>query len=138
MNAPPDLPADSLAARWWEATRERRLELQRCRGCGNVQHYPRPLCVRCHRQDLEIVAAGGGGTVYSFTEVHRSADPDADLPYVIALVRLDEGPVLLSRIVGAEPETLRCDAPVTVGFQPLPDGRALPVFTLRREPWTSR
>jgi len=132
VTAPPALPDGSLAAAWWEATRERRLELQRCRSCGNTQHYPRPLCVRCHSDQLDTVAAVGGGTIYSFTAVHRSADPAAALPYVIALVRLQEGPVVLSRIVEADADALRCDLPVALGWEPLPDGRALPVFTTVR------
>jgi uncharacterized OB-fold protein len=124
------LPAEHpVTAPWWEATRDRRLLVQHCRDCGNHQHYPRPVCVACGGEDLEFVPASGAGTVYSFTVVHRAPHPAFAAPYVVALVRLAEGPVLLTRLVGAPVEALACDQPVRVGWDPLPDGRHLPVFT---------
>ena len=123
-----ELDADSDA--WWEATRERRLLVQRCERCGHHQHYPRMLCVACGRTDLSFVEASGKGTVYSFTVVDRPPSADFVPPYVIALVRLAEGPVLLTRIVDCEPALVACDLPVEVRWQRLEDGRHLPVFTL--------
>jgi uncharacterized protein len=123
----PPITPDTKA--WWEATRDRRLVVQRCRHCGHHQHYPRDLCTACAGADLELVPAGGRGTVYSFTVVHRAPGPPFDPPYVVALVRLDEGPQVLTNIVGCEPSEVRCDQPVTVSWEPLDDGRHLPVFT---------
>lgn len=115
-------------APWWEATRRRRLLLQRCERCGHLQHYPRPLCLSCGGTELGWSEAGGHARVWSVTVVHRPARPDLAVPYVIALVRLEEGPVLLSRIVGPGATEVRCDEAVELDFAPLPDGRALPVF----------
>ena len=122
-----ELDADSEA--WWEATRERRLLVQRCERCGQHQHYPRMLCLACGRTDLSFVEASGKGTVYSFTIVHRPPSASFVPPYVIALVRLAESPLLLTRIVDCEPELVACDLPVEVRWQRLEDGRHLPVFT---------
>ena len=121
---------DADSEGWWEATRERRLVVQRCDRCGHRQHYQRMLCVACGRTHLSFVEASGKGTVYSFTVVYRSPSAAFTPPYVIALVRLAEGPLLLTRIVDCESALVACDLPVELRWQRLEDGRHLPVFTL--------
>jgi uncharacterized OB-fold protein len=118
------------AAAWWDATRASRLLVQRCLGCGHHQLYPRAICTACHRTALELVPASGEGTVYSHTTVHRPA-AGFEAPYVVAIVRLAEGPRLLTNITGCAPEAVHCEMPVSVAWEPLPDGRRLPVFTPR-------
>lgn len=86
------------------------MTIQRCRACGRHQHYPRLLCTACHATDLETVEASGLGSLWSFTVIHRSPRPDMAAPYTVALVRLDEGPVVLTHLVDT-PEP-RCDMPV--------------------------
>jgi uncharacterized OB-fold protein len=125
-NALPEVNSDTKA--WWEATREKRLVLQRCRTCTSYQHYPRFLCTRCASIDLELVPAAGTGRVYSFTVVHRAPSPGFVPPYVVALVRVEEGPVLLTNVVDCGPDQVRCDMPVEISWRPLADGRNLPVF----------
>lgn len=126
-------PQDELTAPWWDGTRERRLLLQRCGACGEVQHHPRHLCLSCGATDaLGWVESDGAGTVDTFTVVHRAPRPGLEAPYVVARVRLDDGPVLLAWVVGADgalPE-VRIDDTVTLDWAPLDDGRALPVFRL--------
>jgi len=122
----PDM--DALAVEWWEATRERRLLVQLCASCGRHQHYPRTLCLACRGGDLTFAVAAGRATVQSFTTVHRAPSPDFTAPYVIALVRLEEGPLMLTRIVGADEAALACDMPVALEWEPLEDGRHLPVW----------
>ena len=119
---------DPVTAPWWDATRERQFVLQRCADCGSWQHYPRTLCVRCGSADVALAPASGLGTVDSFTVVHRSAEPAAVPPYVVARVRTTEGPVLLTHLVEDAAAHPRCDMPVQVAWRPLPDGRQLPVF----------
>ena len=125
----PISPPDSTTESWWNATKQGSLLVQRCRACAHVQHYPRTLCTKCASTDLEDIAATGRGMVYSFTVVHRSPHPAFEPPYAVALVRLDEGPVLVSNITGCAPEDVRCDMPVSVTWEDLPDGRRLPLFT---------
>lgn len=126
-DAEPPWVTDTTAP-WWEGTRECRLLLQRCGRCGHLQHYPRPLCLSCGGTELGWCEACGHARVWSVTVVHRPARAGLATPYVIALVRLEEGPVLLTRIVGPGATEVRCDEPVELDFAPLPDGRALPVF----------
>lgn len=115
-------------AEWWDATRERRLLIQRCTGCGNHQHYPRPLCTKCGSADLAWDEAAGSAVVYSCTTVHRAPVPVPATPYVVALVRLAEGPVLLTNIVGCDPDDVRCDLPVMLTWEAVEDGRNVPLF----------
>lgn len=126
-------PQDELTAPWWDGTRERRLLLQRCDACGEVQHHPRHVCLSCGATHaLGWVQSDGAGTVDTFTVVHRAPRPGLETPYVVARVRLDDGPVLLAWIVGdtgALPDPRIGDL-VRLDWSPLDDGRALPVFRL--------
>jgi uncharacterized OB-fold protein len=134
----PDVPApDEITAPWWEATREHRLLVQGCTACGSTQHPPRAVCIGCGATDsLTWRPATGRGSVDTFTIVHRAPRPDLDVPYVIARVRLDEGVVLLTRLVGRDPDDWTIDDRVAVDWLDLPDGRALPVFVVASDPQT--
>ena len=127
-DARPIAGPDDITEVWWDATKEDKLFIQRCRSCNHYQHYPRAVCTKCASTSLGFVESEGRGEVYSFTLVHRAPGPGFDPPYVVALVRLAEGPVVLSNIVGCEPDEVRCAMPVTVTWEPLPDGRKLPMF----------
>jgi uncharacterized OB-fold protein len=127
MTERPIAAADHCTQEWWDATRDGRFLLQRCAACGNRQHYPRNICVACGATDLAFDEATGRGTVYSHTTVRRPPHPAFTPPYIVALVRLEEGPVVLTNIVGLE--HVRCDMPVRVVWEDLPDGRKLPMFT---------
>jgi uncharacterized OB-fold protein len=118
-------PTDELTAGWWDATRARRLVVQHCSACGRLQHPPRPLCVGCLGGATDWFEVSGRATVDAWTTVARAPGPGFAPPYVVARVRLDEGPLLLTRLVGAD---LHCGQPVSVSWSPLPDGRHLPVF----------
>jgi uncharacterized OB-fold protein len=119
------IPSDPTTAPWWEATGERRLLLQRCAGCGAVQHPPGPVCRACGGVELGWSEASGQGTIDSYTVIARTIRDDLPAPYVVARVRLAEGPILLTHVVEGEPA---CDRPVTLDWRLLADGRALPVF----------
>ena len=119
---------DGLASTYWKAASEGRLLLQRCTGCGKHQHYARPLCVACGCRDLTWIASSGRGHVWSYTTVHRGPYDDLATPYVVALVRLQEGVVVLTHVVLVDPADVRCDMAVELTFQPLREGVQLPVF----------
>jgi hypothetical protein len=91
---------DPLTAPFWEAAARGVLVVQRCRVCGRHQFYPRPYCLACQSDEVAWVAASGRGTVYSMTTVHMEIAPEFPPPYVVAIVELDEGPRLLTNIVG--------------------------------------
>ena len=120
---------DPESAPHWAAANEGRLVVQRCARCGNHQLYPRPHCLRC-RGPVEWVEASGHGTVYSFTVIRQNFSRSFRhlIPYVVALVDLDEGPRLMTNMVGCEPEDLVIGMPVRVRFEPVSDDASLPMF----------
>jgi uncharacterized OB-fold protein len=129
------LPAPSpLSAPYWQAAREGRLVIQRCEACGHVQFYPRSLCTRCAGERLGWSACSGRGRVKSFTVIRRavSAAYEPDVPYVVALIELAEGPTLMSNVVGCPPEAVHIGAPVRVRFDAWTPEVTVPVFTLER------
>jgi hypothetical protein len=128
-DARPVAQPDAVTQPWWDATREGRLLIQRCAACGHHQHYPRNICTACGALGPAFVPSEGRGTVYSHTTVHRAPHPAFTPPYVVALVRLAEGPVLLTNLTGVEPDAVRCDMPVRLVWEDLADGRRLPMFT---------
>jgi uncharacterized OB-fold protein len=118
-------------APYWRALAQGVLLIQRCSDCGTVRHPPRPRCGNCASPAHSWESASGWGTVYSFTIVHHPANPElADsVPYVVALIELDEGPRLVSNVVGVDPERVTIDQRVKVHFEPVGDGMVLPLFT---------
>lgn len=122
----PAAPADDLSEAWWAAASGHRLTVETC-SCGHRQHPPRGVCTACSSTaSLAPGEVSGRATVDSYTVVHRAPRPDVDVPYVLARVRLAEGPVLLTRLVGGLDWTIG-DA-VSVAWADLGDGRALPYF----------
>lgn len=118
---------------FWEACRRGELRLQRCLPCGAWRHHPRPMCPGCHSLDYEWAPASGRGVVHTFTIVHRPTLPafEDQVPYNVAVVRLDEGPLMVSNLVDCVAEAIRIDLPVEVVFEPLTDTISLPKFRPR-------
>ena len=103
---------------FWEGTRAHELRLQRCRHCGKHIFYPRAACPFCLSERLEWVTAGGQGKIYSYTVVRRAMHPafQDDVPYVLAIVELDEGPRLTTNIVAAALDEVRVDMRVRAAY----------------------
>jgi uncharacterized OB-fold protein len=104
---------------FWDAAAEDRLVLPRCRACGTYVWYPRTFCPACRTFGVDWVPASGRGTVYSFTVSTRGRGPWAEhAPYVIAYVELDEGPRVMTNIVGVDPDSVRIGDAVMAAFEP--------------------
>jgi len=128
MEKPYPVP-DAETAPFWGAVAAGRLELQRCRSCHRHVFYPRSLCPHCGGADLEWVRVAGRGTVYSFTVVHRApAEFQAEVPYVVALVELEEGVRMLTRLRHVEAAEVRVGMQVEVSVEGEP---RLPYFRPR-------
>jgi uncharacterized protein len=119
---------------FWDGCAKGALRIQRCIACGHRQFPPGPVCVTCLNDDLEWITAAGRGTVASYTVVRWSPNPAyaADAPYVLALIALEEGPRMLTNIVGSPPDAVRIGAAVAVSFEQCAPGIALPKFRLVR------
>lgn len=133
MSAPVAKPLPVVqpwARPFWEAAREQRLVLQHCNACGRAIHYPRIACPHCGAEDLGWREASGRGTIYSYTVVESNAPSAfiAEMPFVVAVIRLEEGVQMLSNIVECDPAELVCDQPVEVVFEVLNEEFTLPKF----------
>lgn len=115
---------------FWDGTQAGELRLQRCTDCNQHFLYPRPSCPHCGSRKTEWVRSGGRGRLYSYVISHLAAPGwQGETPYVIAVVQLDEGPRMLSNLVGvpADPAALVLDMPLEVTFQSRGD-KTLPLF----------
>ena len=115
---------------FWEGCGRGELVLQRCRDCGVVQHRPRGLCVSCLSDAISHIVASGRGVVYSHTTTHQNGLPGfrEACPYVLAYVDLEEGPRLMTNVVGCAPEDVYIGMPVRVDFVVTGDGLGVPRF----------
>jgi uncharacterized OB-fold protein len=117
---------------FWEATAAGRLVLARCDDCGETIWYPRAICPTCRSTAISWVDASGRGEIYSFTVIRRGEGPYRDAsPYVLAYVELEEGPRIMTNIVGADDASLRVGQPVEVVFHDTGEGSALARFRPR-------
>jgi uncharacterized OB-fold protein len=116
---------------FWDAARRHELALPFCRPCGAFFYYPRAACPRCLSPDLAWKPVSGRGTLHTFTVVHRGQKGfPLSPPYVIAVVELEEGPRMMTNLVGIEPDpaALRIGMPVEVTFVDATADIALPHF----------
>jgi uncharacterized OB-fold protein len=131
-------PVGPDSAPFWAATRESRFLLQWCTACERAVFYPRAFCPHCAdgAGGLEWREASGRGTVYAAGVEHRPEAAGAAFssgqPFCVALIELDEGVRLVSNVVGCPPDEVRCGMAVVLTWEPLSDGRQLPLFTTAR------
>lgn len=91
----------ALTAPFWDAAHQGRLELQYCKQCDSYQYYPRKVCANCWNDDIEWKQCSGDGHVYSYSICNVPTMPSfkKDVPYVVAIVELEEGARMTSNIV---------------------------------------
>ena len=108
---------------WREVGSRYRLVGSKCGNCGRVQFPRRSFCPICHRFSIgkmEDMRFTGNGTVVSFSIVHQTIPSLEDLvPYVVAVVKLEEGIRVTSQIVGIDPGKVTMGMPVKVAFRKL-------------------
>lgn len=116
---------------FWDGAKAGNLRLQKCTECANVYFPPRPFCPACASRSVESFNASGKGTLHSYVINHRAAPGfEADAPYAIAVVMLDEGVKMMTSMVNIEqtPEALTLDMPVEVAFEAVSETISLPKF----------
>ena len=133
MSAMSERPIPAITAEmrpFYDAARRGELVVQRCRGCGALRFPARALCSDCLAVDAEWAPVTGRGEVYSFNVMHQIYHPGfaAEVPYAVVLVKLAEGPKLISNLVGIAPADIRIGMSVRVVFEPLNDEITLPKF----------
>ena len=132
VSKPVPHPTD-ISAPYWESLSKGVLTLQRCARCQKFRHYPRLLCDGCYSMDVHWVEASGRGEIHSWTVAHHAFHPSFvdDLPYVLAVVELEEGVRGLGRLRGVSPTEIRIGLKVQFTVERRADGLALPVFVRR-------
>ena len=123
------LPTPETQA-YWDACKEHRLLIQRCADCNEFQFYPRPRCTNCGSRNVNWVDASGSATLVSFSVISRAvskayADPNSS---ILALVKLREGPQMMSNIVDCDPADLAIGAALTVVFEDWTEKISIPKF----------
>jgi len=120
---------------FWDGARAHRLVVQQCSACGHLRYPIAAVCPQCLSDATEWTALSGCGTVFARAVYHRAfgANPVADVPYVLAIVQLEEGPRMISDIVDAGPEDVDVGTPVEVVFDLVSDDITVPRFCVRED-----
>src|SRR5437762_3529667 len=127
----PPIQQDSDSRPYWEGLAQGELRIQRCDACSRAVFYPRPFCPHCHEEKLSWIVATGKGTIYSYSVAHQAFGAFSDhVPFVVALVELEEGVRMMSRIIDAPREQIAIGKAVQVTFEKWGEDLTLPYFRL--------
>jgi len=126
---PPPM-ANSTTLPWWEAAAEHRLVVQRCTACEHTRHPPAPICPECRSMESDWKEVPGKGEVYTYTTVHRPVAGNMELPFLIAVIALEEsgGLRMISNLVDVSPEDVEIGMPVELVWEDMSDDLAMPRF----------
>jgi len=116
---------------FWDGCKAGELRLQRCADCDGGSYFPpRPFCPKCGSRKVEDYAASGRGVLWSYVINMRPRPDMGTETYAIAVVKLEEGPQMMTNIMGCPqtPEALQLDMPVKVTFAKQSDDISLPFF----------
>jgi len=114
---------------FWDAARRHELRLQCCKDCGHYRYPASPVCADCDSDAYEWQRVSGRGRILSWVVFHRCYFPSFadEMPYNVAMIALDEGPVMVSNVL-APNDTLRGNMPVEVVFEDATPEISIPKF----------
>ena len=115
---------------YWDAARDGKLLIRRCNACKRAYFYPRDFCPHCWSEDVAWEEASGRATLYTWSVVRRNDLPPwgERVPYIAAVVDLEEGPRMMTNVEGIEPEALAIGMPLVVDFRVETDDITAPIF----------
>ncbi len=120
-------------APFWQAAREGKFVLPNCPDCGNIWFPPYLYCPRCLSPKRVFKEASGRAEVWGFIEMAqpyvKSFAPE--LPYIVALVQLEEGPIMFTNLVGIKNDEVKVGLKLQVCFDPVKDDFTLIKFKRR-------
>jgi uncharacterized protein len=125
------IPVPSLESQpYWDGLRENKLLMPRCDACGHHWFPPSLLCPHCSAENWSWAAVSGRGRVFSYVVYHRVYHPGFadEVPYAVAVIELDEGPRMISNVVGIAPDKLVCDMKVEIAYEAISTTVTLPKF----------
>jgi hypothetical protein len=128
-NKPIPVPSAESQA-YWDGLRDRKLLMPRCDACRKYWFPPSLLCPHCNATNWTWTSTSGRGRIFSYVVYHRIYHPGFadEVPYAVAVIELDEGPRMVSNVIGIAPDKLACDLRVQVVYQPITDTITLPKF----------
>lgn len=131
---PPPL-ADATTLPWWQAAAEHRLVVQRCTSCQHTQLPPAPVCSECRSTDFDWKEVSGRGELYTYTLVHRPIAAGQELPYVIAVIALEDagGVRIISNLVDVDTAALEVGLRVELVWEDMSADLAIPRFRPTQE-----
>lgn len=115
---------------WRYLLEERQFRLQKCTQCDTHRYPPGPTCHHCLSPQSEWAEISGKGEILSWIVFHRTYLPQYPAPYNVIAVRLDEGPTMISNLVGEVPTGSWVGRRVRCVLQDMQDGVVLPRFRL--------
>ena len=118
-----------LTQPFWDAVRDGRLVVPECDSCKARFFVPEPVCPACGSGCWHWAESPGTGTVYTLSVVHHAPGPEFDVPYVLAVVDLDDGWALLTHVLGCDPADAHIGMRVRLAPTRLTDDITLPTFT---------
>lgn len=120
-----------VSAPFWDAARAHRLLVQHCEGCGRNQFPPTMRCPSCGAATV-WVETEGRGVIHTFTVMRRAYHPsfELSLPYAVAVIQLDEGPMMLTDLIGADLGEVEVGRRVTVWYDDVGPELTIPRFAL--------
>ena len=115
---------------YWDACKEHRLVLPKCRSCGEIYFFPNDFCPHCLSEDIEWIEASGKGKIHTYSIVERPPSPQfsEDVPYIVAIIELEEGPRMMSNVLEMSHEDIRIDMPVEIVFEDVTESVTIPKF----------
>lgn len=121
---------DPWTKEFWQGAKKGQLLVQHCNDCNTNIFFPKKFCPKCWSANLSWINGSGKGVVYTFSVIRDGVEPKfmGDLPYVLAMVDLEEGIRMTTRIVNCDPEVVEIGMPVTVTFQEISPEFSLPMF----------
>ncbi|VEG46372.1 putative nucleic-acid-binding protein containing a Zn-ribbon [Mycolicibacterium flavescens] len=119
---------DSDSESWWAAVQDRTLLINECGSCSRNSLYARPFCPYCWSEDVCLAPASGRSRLYTWSVIHQNAAPFDAVPYVVAMVDLEEGPRLMTQIVDCPVDQLCAGMELEIAFREDDDGFVVPVF----------
>jgi uncharacterized protein len=126
-----DLPTiDEETREFWDGCRAGRFLVRRCNACGEFHFYPRPFCPSCWSDDVEWTEASGRARLYTYSVVHANDLPPwpERVPYVAAVVDLEEGPRVMTNVEDVAFDDLEIGMALEVTFRAISDDVTIPVF----------
>jgi uncharacterized OB-fold protein len=115
---------------FWDGCRSGQLLVQCCTHCERLRYPAAAVCPSCLSRDAEWQPMSGRGKVFSFVVFHRAYHPawEGKVPYNVSLIELDEGPIMLSNVIGVDNAKLEVGLPVQATFEAIDGDLSIPVF----------